>query len=114
MTTKQMAEIKQRNLAGENDREIAEAMGLHKKTVNNYRNMMGLKSNGKRGGIYFVYKKKTDELVVCGTAKECAAFLGCKLESFRSYMSRIKNEKRPIYTVVKEEDDDGAGAEGDM
>lgn len=109
MTTGQMLEIKRRNLAGENDREIAEATGLHLKVVNKVRRQMGLQSVGRRGfepGLYFVYLKKTDELEFCGTARECAEHLGIKLGSFRSLISRNKKAKRNRYEIIREGNDE--------
>lgn len=52
------------------------------------------KPKGERQGVrgyYTVYERKTDLPVCFGKAKECAAFLGIKLASFYSAISRAKH-----------------------
>ena len=52
---------------------------------------------------YTVYKAERDQLVTIGFAKECAAYLGCAVDSFRSMVSKVKSGKNKSYCVVVED-----------
>ena len=55
---------------------------------------------------YTVYLKKTDEIVVCGTAKECARAMKKSDNSFYSLVSKTNTGKRNKYIVCIEKLDD--------
>lgn len=56
---------------------------------------------------YTVYAAYRDRLIVIGYARECAAFMGCSVNSFQSMVSKVKSGKNKAYCVVVE--DLGAG-----
>lgn len=90
MTTKALEEIRRRNAEGQNDTEIAEALGTRPQTIRYYRAGMGLppvlRKREKRNSVtYTVRDRKTGRLLVSGTAKECALALGyANAASFRA------------------------------
>lgn len=58
--------------------------------------------NRKSPFWYTVYEAERDELVVIGSARECAAYLGCRVGSFLSMVSKVKSGKNKSYCVVVE------------
>lgn len=104
MTTKMMEEIKRRNLAGENDREIARAIGSYPTEICNARKMMNLGAIGRHLLTYCVYDNVTGDLIVRGTASECAAALGISTGSFRCYANRSKTGRAKKRKIIKAED----------
>lgn len=59
---------------------------------------------------YTVYLKKDDEIVVSGTARECARYMNKSLNGFHSMVSKNTLGVENKYTVLKEKvlmDDDG-------
>lgn len=75
ITTRMVKEIHRLNQEGKSDREIAEILGISQSCVWKRRKTMGLPPMGK-ARLYTVWNAKTDELIVCGTADECAKFMG--------------------------------------
>lgn len=96
LTTRHLVEIRRRNEAGENDVIIANALGTSQPLINYHRRKMGLPAirgrNTHREWVrYTVSDSNTGELLVSGTAKECAAKLGYVNEqSFRSAVRIVK------------------------
>lgn len=95
MTTKKLEEIRRRNAAGENDQVIAEALNIPVHTVHYWRRKLGLpirrakRPKRNKQITYTVWSTKTDEVLVCGTAKECAAMLGYRsADTFRQMVCR--------------------------
>lgn len=105
MTTKLLNEIRRRNEAGQNDTIIAEALGIKTCMVNEWRNKMGLpKRDDKRRSstLYTVWDANSDELLACGTAEECAHYMGYKgKDGFLSMVSRATHGKQKKYAVEK-------------
>lgn len=56
---------------------------------------------------YTVYAAYRDQLIVIGNARECAAFMGCTVNSFQSMVSKVKSGKNKAYCVVVEDLDAG-------
>jgi len=52
---------------------------------------------------YTVYEAYQDKLVVIGSALECAAYLGCSVNSFQSMVSKVKSGRNRSYCVVVED-----------
>lgn len=52
---------------------------------------------------YTVYAAYRDQLIVIGNARECAAFMGCTVNSFQSMVSKVKSGKNKAYCVVVED-----------
>lgn len=52
---------------------------------------------------YTVYEAYRDQLIVIGNARECAAFMGCTVNSFQSMVSKVKSGKNKAYCVVVED-----------
>jgi len=52
---------------------------------------------------YTVYAAYRDQLIVIGNARECAAFMGCTVNSFQSIVSKVKSGKNKAYCVVVED-----------
>jgi len=108
----QLAEIRRRHEAGENDHIIAEAMGYSVTTIWKWRRALGLPTIGVSGPrhrpIYYVWDAENDTLLAVGTAKQCADMLGLKGggRSFHVLKARYKAGKSRKYIVMKEEDDD--------
>ena len=84
-----------------NDREIAQRLGCSISTVYKQRKRMGLPPAGRRvtRKYYTVYRRKTDEILAYGTAKECAQQLGIRLDSFYCTVSRTPNRKKTKYEI---------------
>ena len=59
---------------------------------------------------YTVYAAYRDQLIVIGNARECAAFMGCTVNSFQSMVSNVKSGKNKAYCVVVEDLDAGTYA----
>lgn len=53
---------------------------------------------------YAVYRRKTDELICCGSAAECAAAMGRSTDSFYCMVSRVGKGKNRRYEIYKEND----------
>lgn len=85
---KKVGEIKRLFLDGYTEREIAEIAGVNRKTARRIRQLYNLPKPERKTKIYSVSIKKTGQDIFTGTAKQCAAFLGIKVESFRSAKSR--------------------------
>lgn len=69
-------------------------------------------TNKKRAGNprkvrYTVYEAYLDRLVVIGSARECAAYLGCSVNSFQPMVSKVKSGRNRAYCVVVEDLDSG-------
>lgn len=82
-----LAEIRRLNKAGYKDAAIAQKLGLKYSTVRYNRRKMRLPLNvgsfsDQRTRRYCVYDAKTTQFIIEGTAKECAAELGIKVETF--------------------------------
>ena len=56
---------------------------------------------------YTVYEAYRDSLVVIGTSRECAAFMGCTVNCFHSMVSKVKAGKNKAYCIVVEDLDAG-------
>lgn len=52
---------------------------------------------------YTVYAAYRDQLIVIGNARECAAFMGCTVNSFQSMVSKVKSGRNKSYCVVVED-----------
>ena len=52
---------------------------------------------------YTVYLSATDELIACGTAKECAKKMELTIESFYCAVGRVRAGKRKKHIVVEED-----------
>ena len=52
---------------------------------------------------FTVYEAYRDRLVVIGYARECAAFMGCTVKSFRELVSRVKSGKVKSHCIVVED-----------
>ena len=52
---------------------------------------------------YTVYLKENDEIVVFGTAKECAKILNISLNHFHSIVSKTCKGKRNKYEILIED-----------
>ena len=111
MTIKKLEEIRRRNAAGENDTIIAEALGIGHGLVTYWRRKLGLPVVGSwrpktRQVIYTVWSAKTDELLACGTAQECANLLGYQsIETFRQMVCRaLKGNVKKLYVEKVVED----------
>lgn len=62
-----------------------------------------MSGNTKEWIWYTVYLAGTDEIVVIGTARDCAVYLGTSINSFRSIVTKSeKNEGHEKYTIVSE------------
>jgi hypothetical protein len=86
MTTKSLARICEMGRSGACLKEIAAETGYCISTVGKWLRVQGIGSPGRKyipRRIYTVYKTTTTEFLVEGNAKECAAFLGIKPQSFR-------------------------------
>ncbi len=59
----------------------------------------------KSSYYYTVYLRKTDEIVVSGTAVECAEKMKKSLNCFYSLVSKNRKGKHKKYVVVVETDD---------
>ncbi len=59
----------------------------------------------KKKNFYTVYLRKTDEIVVSGTAVECAAKMNKSVNCFHSLVSKNRKGKQKKYVVVVEADD---------
>lgn len=95
MTTQMVKEIRRLNQEGNNDRMIAEKLGVSAATVHKYRTEMGIPAVRK---VYTIWDAKTDELIVCGTAAECTKFMGYKgIDGFYSMVSRMTHGKGKKY-----------------
>lgn len=57
---------------------------------------------------YTVYEAYRDRLVVIGSARECAAYLGCTDVSFRAMVAKVKSGRNRAYCVVVEDLDSGS------
>ena len=55
---------------------------------------------------YTVYNAKTDEVVACGTARECAKQMKRSLSSFYCTISRNRSGKHHKYSVVIDQNAD--------
>lgn len=122
MTTKTLLEIRRLHGQGLSDTEIAKRLGLHVAWATIWRQNLGLKRNTRPGGrprkLYFVWRERDDELVACGTARECAMKMGIKLGSFYSEVSRSRAGKRSYYKILVEgmnddRSDEPAGTAGE-
>lgn len=54
---------------------------------------------------YTIYEAYMDKLVVIGTAKECASYMGISLTSFYEFVSRVKNGVVKTHTIAIEDPD---------
>lgn len=61
---------------------------------------------------YTVYEAEQDRLVIIGSAKECAAYLGRTVNAFQSMVSKVKSGKNKAYCVVVEDLATGSYAVG--
>lgn len=107
VTTKHLAEIRRRNALGENDVVIANALGISKVSVGNYRKRMGIpavrKHHRHMEWMYYTVRDDMGKLLACGTAKECAAKMGYEdVVSFRNAVSRAVCGRQNGYVVAKE------------
>lgn len=59
---------------------------------------------------YTVYAAYRDQLIVIGTSRECAAFMGVSLKSFYELVSRVKSGKVKTHCIVVEDLDAGTYA----
>lgn len=102
ITTKQLAEIRRRNSEGENDCQIADALGCSQGTIRYHRVMMGLPkaAKGRPYKTYTVWNAKTDELIVCGSAEDCAKRLGFSNRNiFYTTFIRARRGKNKKYII---------------
>ena len=60
--------------------------------------------NEQKQKYYAVYRRKTDELICCGSAAECAAAMGRSTDSFYCMVSRVGKGKNRRYEIYKEND----------
>ena len=51
---------------------------------------------------YTVFLKKTDDVIIAGTAKDCAKAMGKSLNGFHSMVSKNSKKKQNKYFIVKE------------
>lgn len=100
--------IRELHAQGLTDLEIAHRMGYAVSTINGHRRQMGLPFNPqvRPQRRYTVYKRKTDELLAFGSARECAKQLGITLASFYSAVSRAKTREEGRYEVFVDEVDE--------
>lgn len=108
MTTKKLDEIRRRNAAGENDPMIAEALNIPVCIVRYWRKTLGLPVTGTvrhkctKQVIYTVWNAATDELLACGTSRECANLMGFKsAATFRQMVCRALQGENQKYHVEK-------------
>ena len=108
MTTLQLREIRQRNLAGQSDVLIARAIGVDRCSVRRHRISMGLPAVGVKGPKpcnYIVYDAKTDDLLAMGTPDECAKALGLKNNAaFHQMVSKVRAGIVKKYVVMKDDE----------
>ena len=88
----------------DNPHEIAAVLGAPWRTVYEYMRRIRNRTFGVKDDrnvtYYALYLRKTDELVCCGSAKECAAILGIKVNSFYVLVHKIlhgTNRKWDVY-----------------
>ena len=107
MTTKTFRRMRALYDMGRTDTQIAMELKVSLASVTNWRLREGLPRNLKPGGrprkLYFVWREKTDELVACGTARECARDMGIQLPSFYSEVSRTRSGKHTYYKIMVED-----------
>ena len=106
--TLKLGDIRALHAKGLVDREIAERLGCSISTVCAHRRRMGLPPAGRRvtRKYYTVYRRRTDELLAYGTAKECAQQLGIRLDSFYCAVSRTPNRGKTKYEIFVDQDTD--------
>ena len=52
---------------------------------------------------YTVYEAYRDSLIVIGSARECAAYMGCTVKSFHELVSRVKSGNVKTHCIVVED-----------
>ena len=99
MTTKTIEKILVLHGQGLNDRQIAEQIGASTSTAEYWRKKMGLKANRSYESVkhYTIYDEN-DNLRVHGSAKECAAALGIRIDSIyhAAYIAGRKGNGRVV------------------
>lgn len=104
VTTSMAREIARLASLGLNDDQIGGRIGVSPYTARIYRKQAGIAPAGRsKVTIYTVWDAKTDEVLACGTAAECAAKLGlAKPRSFYYMAHHAANGRRRRYVVTKE------------
>lgn len=59
---------------------------------------------------YTVYEAYRDSLIVIGSARECAAYMGCTAKSFHELVSRVKSGNVKTHCIVVEDMEAGTYA----
>lgn len=106
MTGNEFNAIVQLNAYGASDREIAEETGIPVNTVRWVRRYYGLcynKGHKPPSRYYTVWNAKTDELIACGTAEECATVMGRSIADFHTMVSRVRSGKNKKFVVLVED-----------
>lgn len=92
MTTKQLKRIRDLHAEGQNDVQIAAEIGMPITTTRRWRSQLGLPAHrGSQRVSYTIYDRKTDQYLVEGDAKTCAAYIGKSLNSFYSSVSKARH-----------------------
>lgn len=65
---------------------------------------------GSKPSVWYTVYEAPDKLVVIGFGKECAAYMGCSLNSFHCLVSRVKSGRNKAYCIVVEDLDAGTYA----
>lgn len=99
MTTKTLEKIRELHKCGLSDLEIAKKIGCGTTTVWNWRQKMGLPAKWKATPkqFYVIYDKK-DNVRAAGSARECAAVLGIRVDSVyhAAYIAGRKGNGRVV------------------
>lgn len=100
ITTKTLAEIERLHEKGMVDREVANEIGVSLHTVYYWRSKIGLVPNREKER-YTVYDRKTSDFLVEGSARQCSAYLGIKLASFRHAVCCFRRGQGGKYEIYK-------------
>lgn len=52
---------------------------------------------------YTIYDADTDDLIACGSARDCANIMGTSVSNIHSLISRVKSGYNRKYTIVRED-----------
>lgn len=107
MTAEILSQIEGMNRKGLNDEIIAEKIFCGTSTVRKWRKVLGLPIAGvnRTKRRYALYDGKTTQYIMEGTARECAAYMGVKVETFRSAKVRFEHGRYKKYEIYEVDDD---------
>ena len=110
LTSKQLIKMRELYDSGLGDTAIAAELGVSRYAVMRWRRARNLATKsghtGRKPKDYIFYDGKTDELIVCGDARTCAAYLGMSVSGLRSCISRCRTGKTSKYVVYQSDIDD--------